>query len=161
MSELITTQSVMDGMAEWIKGIFKGQTFQTVDGKRVPLNVFVQGLPQPTKADTDIELEAVPYAIAHVTGGEITGWNEPQVCSVILLLCTYDESADRQGYRDILSMKERILAAMLRDPHIGPAEVLPPIEWSLNEADVFPFYFGAFSFKIATRKIEAREERLI
>lgn len=160
MSELITTQAVLDAIAEWLKKIFAGQTFQSVAGERVPLKVFVQGLPQPEQDDADIELEAVPYAIAHVTDGEIAGWDEPQQCSIILLLCTYDEASDRQGYRDILSMKERILAAMLKNPHIGPSEVLPPVKWSLNEADAFPFNFGALSFKVSTRRI-MREDSLV
>lgn len=159
MSELITTQAVLDAIGEWLKTIFDGQTFQSAAGERVPLNVFVQGLPQPEQSDADIELEAVPYAIAHVTGGKITAWDEPQLCSIILLLCTYDDAGDRQGYRDVLSMKERILAAMLKDPHIGPAEVRPDIEWSINEADAFPFNFGALSFTVSTRRV-MREDSL-
>lgn len=159
MNTLVTTQTVVDDFENWLTRIFDGYTFQNAAGERVSLNVFAQRLPLPQGSDDDTELASVPYAIAHIVGGSVTDWSAPQECDVILFLCTYDSNADSQGYRDILGMKEKILEAMLKDPHIGTAEVLLPIEWAINEADEHPFHFGAFSFRVATRKIDTREDR--
>jgi hypothetical protein len=159
MNTLVTTQSVTDDFKAWLSRVFDGYTFKDASGQRVPLNIFSQNLPLPDGDEEDVELASVPYAIAHIVGGKVTSWKDPQQCEVILFLCTYDNSCDNQGYRDILGMKEKILEAMLKDPHVGTAEILLPIDWNLNDANTYPFNFGAFSFKVGTRKIDTREDR--
>lgn len=162
MSTLVTTQSVTDAFRDWIRETFKGITYQTPTGERKELSVYGQNLPVPSgnDEDADIELSSVPYIIAHVTDGKVLNWNGSQKINVILLLCTYDGDTAHQGHQDILSMKEKLLAAILKRPIVGPCEIELPIDWALSESDQYPFYFGAVSFTANTRTIFTKEDAL-
>lgn len=143
-----TGQDLQDALVVWLQTVLAGKEYKGADGTRQQIEIYKNDLPIPTANDDDDgpETTAVPYGIVRLNDGRVETWEGPQMETVVLIFCVWDDDPNRTGYRDILSIKEKVLTAMRKQPHIGAAfEVVPPIEWAASDEDTHPFYFGAMS----------------
>lgn len=154
----VTTASVSEQLVEWLRGILKGHLCGAPDGQMREVRVFEQGHPPLTGTDPEAEAEreTVPYAITHVVDGQLASLHETaQTLDVIILLSTYRDFDAKDdpaaGQKELWGLKDKILTAIVRNPFIGSAEAIAPIDWTTDDGGNAPFYFGALSFKLETR----------
>lgn len=114
MSEpnIVTTQGVVDALAAWVSSTLAGHTYPAPDGTYKEVRVFTHNLPEP-EGDDDADLAFCPFCIVHAGSGTVEDWGS-QTMPIVLLFCVYDTGTSRQGYRDLLSIKEKVMAAALK-----------------------------------------------
>lgn len=110
-----------------------------------PVAVYPQRL--PISSSTDDEPEYAPYCIVRVTDGTVTGANEPETVSVILLFCVLSDGLDAQGYADVLHLMQEAKQYMIEHPVIGSAYTVLPesVQWTLQLEDTHPYYIGGIT----------------
>lgn len=107
-----------------------------------PVAVYPQQLPISSSADD--EPEYAPYCIVRVTDGTVTGANDTETVSVILLFCVLSDGLDAQGYADVLHLMQLAKQYILEHPVIGSAYTVmsESVQWTLQLEDTHPYYIG-------------------
>lgn len=140
-----TAQLCHDALIEMLEELFRGKKFNGQQGRK-PLNIFQQDLPVPEDNDVDVDTDmaCAPYIVVRMTGGEIPDNDSPQMVEFSLIICAYDTSKSREGYRDVSNIKEDIIQRVCSAPYFGGSFTIPkPVVWKLQQDDTHPYYFGA------------------
>lgn len=128
-----------------------GRTYKEV-------RVFTHNLPEP-EGDDDADLAFCPFCIVHAGSGTVEDWGR-QTMPIVLLFCVYDTGTSRQGYRDLLSIKEKVMAAALKNSRVDPCEILLPIDWNTDDGQYREFRYGTVDFMVEAPTITAKESDL-
>ncbi|MBR0151085.1 MAG: hypothetical protein IJP89_06965 [Synergistaceae bacterium] len=155
--------NLLDSLAERLRAVFKDYELPAKSGLLQTVKVFTQYLPQPSgitlkaKSDTeaivpqgytssDIEsnFPCVVVKVDESTDNEEGTLTQTRV-KMRLLVGTYDDSPDCQGYRDVMN----IIEVIRQDLETMPGRVLDgryrlemPLTHALFEEQSWPIYFG-------------------
>lgn len=141
-----------DLMAE-LKELFSNFKLSSPSAEEKEVKIFKQELPFKTKKE---EKSQFPYIIVKLVDGNI-GTNN--TCSVILVLGVFDDSETKQGYKDLLNMMQDICFQYATEKVIAQKyRVEDEIEWSLQEEDTFPYYFGGIALNVTLPKINIYDD---
>ena len=109
-----TAQLCHDALVEMLKELFEGKKYSGQEGRK-PLQFFQQDLPIPENDDEDVDTDIAnsPYIVVRMTGGSIKDDDSPQTVEFSLIICTYDNGKNREGFRDVANIKEDIFQRSL------------------------------------------------
>lgn len=143
----MTPMDLQDQLVADLKELFENTDYlMTMSGERRAPIVYKQDLPVPQNNDEDTDDDVAPYIIVRIGDGTFDTWGEAVHVSVMIIVCTYDNSEDRQGVRDVMGMLARIYHKFAAWPHVGNFTCELPIEWAVqHEIDTHPYYFGGVS----------------
>jgi len=117
------------------------------------VKIFEQGLPVKSKKN---DVSNFPYIIVRINEGSIGSEN---VCDVILIFGVYDESEERQGHKDLMNMIQDVCYKYSTERIIANKyTVIDEIEWTLQEEDIYPYYFGGIAFRVGIPKIYVQDD---
>lgn len=143
-----TPQLCQDALIEMLEELFQGKKFMGQKGRK-PLKIYAQDLPIPADDDDDVDTvqASAPYIIVGIDGGSIPDDNSTQLVEITLTICAYDDQRDREGFRDVVNIKEDIIQRICVAPYFGGCfTVLKPIAWALQQETTAPYYYGACTF---------------
>lgn len=149
MAKGYTARMMQLAMIEELEGLFKDKKFNGQQSKK-SLKVFKQNLPidDGNDEDADTDAAASPYIVVILGEGSIKDPDSPQIVSVMLTICCYDEGKEREGYEDVQNIIEDILQHFCVSPQFGAAfevmrETDHEMQWAIQQDDTYPYYFGA------------------
>lgn len=166
---------LQDDLIKDLKELFKGYRLEAPDSKAGTrgIQVFPQELPQPQQREQEgippellenglagdvTENNPYPYIIVRIIDGEIKDMREAQTVSVLLLIGVYDSGNERQGHKKVLDIISTIFDRYANKPILNKKHrLLWPIEWTLQDEESHPYYFGGMETKWEVAGIEAED----
>ena len=140
-----TPQLCQDALVELLEELFEDKLY-TGQEHRKPLKVYKQDLPIPEDDDEDVDVDAAaaPYIVVAMNGGQIPDDDGPQLVEFSLTICTYDEGVKREGFQEVVNIKEDIIQRVTTRPYFGGAFTIhKPIAWAVQQEPTPPYYYGA------------------
>lgn len=158
----MASQFLQDALKEALEALFRGYRIPNSMGEARDVHVYCQGLPV-RQGEDDLEDPALlpePYIIVRTEGGNAEP-DKPMETDVLLVLCVSDDGLDRQGHRDVLRMIQTIVKRFCEDPIVGRRwELKSPIDWTSQDEDTHPYYFGAVRMEFEMTPIYRKEPEL-
>ncbi len=143
---------LQEDIVQEIKELFSGFRLTSAENGRV-ISVFAQDVPLKSKRD-DVGL--FPYIIARLEDGSI---GEKNTCKVTLVFGVHDEGRDRNGYKDILNIMQKVCLRYATNRIIADRyTVIEDIEWTLQEDDTYPYYFGGVALNVEIPQIYIEDD---
>lgn len=165
---------LQDALVKELERIFKGFLLRNPQGEMSKINIFCQGLPIPEATyQPDIPAEQLenglvqeitredpyPYIIVRIDDGEIADEASTQTVNTLLLVGVYDDGYDRQGEKDVLNIIAKIYERFAKMPVLNKKYTMQyPIQWTLQDEDTYPYYFGGMSLKWEIAAIRKEDE---
>lgn len=115
-----------------------GMELTSQEGGVKKVQVFEQHLPRKVKSNSrNSEETHYPAVIVYLDEGE-----NGQV-KVLLIIATQDSNADNEGFRDTLSIAEKLMQLLIKNPVIdNKYEMKESPKWFYNDQDNYPYYFA-------------------
>jgi hypothetical protein len=145
-------QELQDLFIDDLRTTLAGIPLKNANGSRAKIKLFPQLLPIPETNDqqdvedeeeTDAEAEFCPYCQVYFDGWELKNDDDDfKTGNIILVFCTYDNNANRQGYRDILNLMNRVEHRFCTQPHLGNFEAVAPMKAEPKDVDTWPYFYG-------------------
>lgn len=147
-----TPVDLQDAIISELNDLFIGDTFKDTDGGQKKLAVYPQDLPIPeANDDADASVVSVPYAIVRISQGEISEMSSAAETDIVIVLCVYDDENNKQAYRDVLHIINKIQQRFMTTPNIGNFRFKTPFVWALqDDNETYPFFFGAVKMTFET-----------
>lgn len=118
---------------------FKDLRLKNLANKLVPLNIFPQHLPAKDKENTD----PYPCIIVRLADGDQADINESGIATIQFIVGVIDRENTFQGYRDAITVANRIIENLQRNPVIdGKYQLIMPITWAYYDEDTEPYFFA-------------------
>lgn len=128
---------------------FKHLKLKDLGDNPVNLKIFPQHLPARSKDGSSY----YPCIIIRLADGGGEGQDEPFITRVQFIVGVIDRERTNQGYRDALTVINRIIESIQRNPNeLGKYEALPKIDWSYHDEDVEPYFFAGLETTWKTPK---------
>lgn len=143
-----TSEMCQVALIEDLEQLFEGREFTGQEGPK-ELKIFKQfvSIPEDDDEDADTDAANTPCIIVKIQEGVFEKAGEAQKVMVQLVIAAYDTNKDRQGYVDVVNIKEAITQHFLEKPAFGGAfTVLYPIAWAIQDEDTAPYYWGVVNF---------------
>lgn len=147
-----TPMLCQEALAEELRELFAGMRYNAPAGPKA-ITVYLQELPMPEEidADADTETAPTPFIIVRSESGKVADDDSPQALEMSLILCGYDDSRERSGWRDVVNMRERIIQHVCSAPYFGGAYTVErPIKWMMQQDDTHPYYYGVITLYVTT-----------
>lgn len=140
----MTPLDLQDELVVEMKRLLSDYRYKAPGGKRVQINAFAQSLPINK---TDDEADPVPYIIVRLNEGKDDGMRDSNnIVSLVIVICTWDDALDSQGYRDVANIIQKIYERFHTNPNLnGKAVYSGKFDWMLQEDNYYPYSFGACS----------------
>lgn len=130
---------LQDALVARVKKEFEHLRFKNIKNERVPINVYPQHLPNKSKEDID----PYPCIIIRLANGRNTNIEEPGITIIQFIVGVIDRDSSNQGYRDALTVANKISESLVRNPVIDSKyELALPINWAYNDEDAEPYFFA-------------------
>ena len=121
----MTPEIFLDRLVSDLTVLLSDCLLPTKTGARRAPKVYMHDLPVPQMDDEDEDADAedvtAPFVIVRATGGTFDDWSDLHHVGVAIIICTYDDTPDRQGTSDVLGVIERIYHRFARCPALGIA----------------------------------------
>ena len=161
----MTPIALQDALIREMEHLFKEKMFlkppkensdEDAERKKTHLRIFRQNLSVEYSGD---DKDPMPYMIVRVQSGkytEKTGLNKVQV---VIIMGIFDDSSDNQGYTDILNSIQKIYERFAKNPNLENKFLYDAetFEWTIQEDDYYPYYFGAATMKFIIPNIERED----
>lgn len=148
----MTPFMLQEDIVQEMKESFSGFKLTSAESCR-EISVFAQDVPLKSKRD---DVDIFPYIIVRLEDGSI---GEKNTCKVTLVFGVHDEGRDRNGNKDILNLIEKVCLRYSTNRIIaGKYTVIDDIEWTLQEEDIFPFYYGGVALNIEIPQIYIEDD---
>ncbi|MEK3955310.1 hypothetical protein [Psychrobacillus sp. FSL K6-1464] len=134
----MTSLDLQKSLKRKITEALVGMELTSQEGVLKKVQVFEQHLPRKVKSDSRKSEETnYPAVIVYLDEGE-----NGQV-KVLLIIATQDSNADNEGFRDTLSIAERLMQLLVKNPVIDDKyEIQDSPKWFYNDQDNYPYYFA-------------------
>lgn len=142
-------------MNEALEKLFQGRKF-CGQQERKPLRFFAQEIPVAVEGDEEADTDAAyaPYIVTKVTGFNSPEGAEPMGVEMTLVVCAFDISNERQGYRDVLNICTEVVQRFRAMPAFGGAcTVQGEINVAISQDDTHPYYFAAIRMDTTTHNM--------
>ena len=131
--------SLQDYLVDKFKEIFTEFHLKNAKNELGPINVYPQNLPSKKGAK---DSDQIPYILVGIEDGEIEGQEDADNAIISILIATFDDSSDYQGYRDAINVANKIIqflsASIVFD---GKHSLNFPIKYVFPEDNTYPYYF--------------------
>lgn len=126
-------------------------TLNSPSGEHTRLKAFEQSLPI---RQSDEEEDTYPYCIVRIVEGLTPDGTSAQSVKTILIIGIYDDGKEAHGHKSILTIIQRIQERFFKNPILANQFVMEPgFEWTLQDEDSYPYYFGGIEITWATASI--------
>jgi hypothetical protein len=149
---------LQDFLVEELKMLFEGYKLKNVKDTESPLNIYPQFLPaRKNQKDTD----HYPYVVVKLVEGADPDELGANTCKVIFICGVYDKAEDYQGYRDSITIMQKLYTHLMRNRVFGNKYMVEyPIEWALGEDDRFPYFHTGLETTWTVGKISMEDDDL-
>lgn len=155
---------LQDFLATELGQLFSGMLLKNPkNDSMVPLNIYAQDLPATVQDASGNNLSPFPYIIVRLNDGEGKDDDTGDTCKVMFIVGVFDDDESSQGHRDVMNILEKIRQHLFRKRLFqGKFACEYPYKWTLNEEDVYPYFFGGLETNWTLAKmIPDNEEELI
>lgn len=141
----MTAFALQEDFAHELKQLFSEFRIKTKEELK-PIHIYVQDI--PFVQDNKTKNELFPYIIVRLEEGSIS--SDKNTCQMVLILGVYNEDIDRQGYKDLLNIMQKIMYHYATEKIIAQRyRIGEDMEWLIQDGDtIFPYYIGAISFEV-------------
>lgn len=147
----LTTSDLLDAMIDELNNLFAKDLFASQSGELVKLRHYPHDVP----VAQDNEDDPAPYTLTRIHGG---GDEEDDTVRMTIVVCLFDRTCDKQGYRDVLHVIGEIRRRFTENPMLGKAfERVGAMPWTLSDEDTYPYHFGGVELIFAVPSIELEE----
>lgn len=152
----MTASGLQDALMEDVRETLKDIITEDVACERVEgVKVFAQQLPIIT-ADEEDTTQFLPYAVIKILDAK-TDRDDPWTVAMGIYLGVYDPSQENQGHKHVMVMIQRIIDRFTADPLLEKRYwAQPEMEWALDSADGYPFFYGGVCIRFSVPKIGRR-----
>ena len=164
----MTPEFAEDALKADLEQLLAGQLFPFTAGPAGPIPSYTQSRPATPANDAPDRSQDVPepYISVRTNEGTIPAGEGGQEVQLILVICLYNPSPDRQGHRDVLHIIHEITARYCKNPVIrlkagsggargGPWTVKKPIQWATPAEETPPYYSGAVECKLEMPAVQS------
>lgn len=163
-------------MIDTLHDVLKKELIKLFDGKmyKVPteevtdppvitkkaVNIFTQYIPASSYESKD---EEFPYILLRsVDGNSPIGSSETDPdTKVMIMIGIWDDDLNYQGYRDVLSIINKITTQFAQNLRVEGFEIKDSMKWAVNDDDYFPFFFGAIETNWSFRNVELQSNEYV
>ena len=154
----MTPNELQDALVEELKEMLSDYTMRTpYSTERKAVSVYKQSLPV---LETDDEEGPVPYIIVRLQGGnEKIERDSSYTVKLTIIIATWDDSLDMQGYQDVMNIINRIYIRFHKSPNLkNIAQYAGEWNWAIQEEDYYPYFFGACSMEFVIAAVRREDE---
>lgn len=157
-------------LAKEVENILKDIVCKTASGKQANIRAFCQSLPkrmQNIVADPlaeDEEDDPYPFCVVRIDSGGLEAVNGAMEIKTTLVFGVFNDAVSCQGHQIILTMFHRIMERFTQNPVLGGMFQMNPaegVEWTLDDEDKHPYYFGAMSMAWNMVFVIRKEDRYV
>ncbi|MFC4403317.1 hypothetical protein [Gracilibacillus xinjiangensis] len=131
---------------------FKDLLLKNVKNEEVPINIFTQHLPAKDKNNKN-NTDPYPCIIVRLSDGEQADNNESGNTSIQFIVGVVDRENTFQGYRDAITVANRIIENVKRNSLVEERyELEMPITWAYHDEDSEPYFFAGVQTNWSTPK---------
>jgi hypothetical protein len=153
---MATTPYMMQiAMNEELKQLFDGKKFCGQEGLKA-LRFFEQELPIDVEGDAeaDVDMAYAPYVVTKISAFDSPVGDKPLGVELALIICAFDLSNARQGYRDVLNIATDIVQHFRAMPTFGKCcTVDGEINVAMSDDDIHPYYFASVRMDCTTHNM--------
>lgn len=154
----MTITFLQDALVEDVKQEFKGFKLVNQNEELANINIYPQNLPEK-KEENDIK--HFPFIIVKLVNGKLESIEDDETVIVLFIIGIYDDNENKQGGKDIINIIEKYKNHLIHKKFIDKYELLYPLEWSIQEEDLHPFYYGGIETKWKIKKMQQKESEFI
>ena len=134
----MTSLDLQKSLKRIITTELEGMELTSQEGVIKEVQVFEQHLPRKVKSSSrNSEETNYPAVIVYLDEGE-----NGQV-KVLLIIATQDSNGDNEGFHDTLSIAEKLMQLLIKNPLIDEKyEMKDSPKWLYNDQDNYPYYFA-------------------
>lgn len=148
----MTVNGLIDEIEKELKEVFKDFRLKNNEGEEKKLKIFNQDLPIKSKRN---DKSNFPYIIIRVEGGKIQNKDSLYNCEICFIVGVYDGDENRQGFRDVLNIINKVYYHFFTKKIIGKKyEIEYPIEWTPQDEDTYPYFFGGIRTNWTLAQVE-------
>lgn len=130
---------LQDGLVERLESVFENFQLKNLQNEEAIINIFSQHLPAKDKSRTD----PYPCIIVRLADSDQPDRNEASNVTVQFIIGVVDRESSFQGYRDSVTVANRIIENLNRQPFVdGKYELEMPITWAYHDEDAEPYFFS-------------------
>ena len=123
-----------------MKKEFEHLKLKNLENDKAPINIFSQHLPAKSKKE---DIDPYPCIIVRLTNGSSMDVDDPNSTTIQFIIGVVDRDSSNQGYRDALTVANRICKNLQKNPMVDKRyELQLPINWAYNDEDAEPYYFA-------------------
>ncbi|KAI4444650.1 hypothetical protein FMM80_25285 [Schaedlerella arabinosiphila] len=154
----MTILNFQEELAKDVEHILKDVVTTNAAGERIHgVTVYKQQLPVITSDEED-ESKFFPYAIERLDEGKGVDDDSPWMVTADVLLGLHDAEPSNQGHQHILVMCQRLIDRYAAEPLLAKKyRAEQDMEWAVQDADTYPYFFGGVRIKFSVPKIGRRE----
>ncbi|MGO4890293.1 hypothetical protein ACJ2A9_21300 [Anaerobacillus sp. MEB173] len=140
----MTPLELQNALKKRIEHLVSGMRLNSAVGEQKEIQVFEQHLPAKTKSvSRNPETDLYPCIIVYLDEGERGGIDASHSTKVFFVVGVYDDKLDNQGYRDTLTIAQKIIQDLERNPRIdNKFELQYPINWKYSDEENGPYHFA-------------------
>ncbi len=155
----MTIEGLLDALADEAAEALKGFRLRSAKDNPIPVNIYTQNVPLKEGKDDE---KTYPYVCVCFDSSDIENlYDGKELLDIYFLIGVIDREKDRQGYRDVLHIIERIKQHFFRKGIIENAFRLGcPIKTALETADIYPYFVGGIEAKCELFTV-TEEDKLI
>lgn len=130
---------LLDRLVERFKDEFEYLKLKDLKDNLVGINIFPQHLPAKSKDGTS----HYPCIIIRLANGDGKDEYEPFTTRIQFVIGVIDRNNINQGYRDALTVANRIIESIRRNPkELDKYEATSKVDWSYYDEDTEPYFFA-------------------
>lgn len=152
----MTDIDLLDGLAEEIREALEGFQLRSAKDNIIPVNVYTQN--PPLKEDKNDE-RIYPYVCVCLDEEEIQDPQSRMELSTYCIIGVIDRGMDRQGFRDVLLIANRIYQHIFRKGIIaGAFSPVHPFRIELQKDNTYPYFFGGTEIRWELPVLEKEDD---
>lgn len=129
---------LQSALKERMEEHFKNFLLGSPGTDQVPLKVFEQHL----EAKPSSDISQYPYLLIRVSEATPNGQGEGHTLKIMFIAGVFDESNNNQGYKDAITILNKVLAHFIKYPLVEKRFEFDPENWnwSYPDDDVAPYF---------------------
>lgn len=136
---------LQDALVDEVRIALSGIKMMNAKDELTEINVYPQFLPAKKGKNDD---EQYPYALVCFDTEEVTDLNSNIETSIYILLGICNKDLNRQGYKDVFVLANRIYQHLFRKRMIAKKYNMElPYKFVMQQEDTHPYYIGGIETK--------------
>lgn len=154
----MTASFLQDALIKDLQDEFTGYKLVNQKGKLANFNIYPEALPEKKEENDENHF---PFIIVKVINGKSADIEDDETVTVLFIIGIYDDNENRQGNIEILNIIEKYKNHLIHNKFIDGFEFAHPYEWTIQDEETYPFYYGGIETRWKLKKIEQKEDEYI